>query len=403
MAAHSAAFDARGYPERDDAPPGKLERLLTELRYIFGRVEQGKRRLSAIIEAVRVCADAAAAASDAELRARAAALRPRLRRAGFAEVALAGEAFALVREASARTTGLRHFDVQLIGAWAMLCGRVAEMDTGEGKTLTATLTAATAALAGRAVHVVTVNDYLAERDAAQMAPVYERLGLSVGCVRQGQKPPERRAAYACDIAYCSNKEIAFDYLRDRLVLGGKPHPIAMRLNALAGNEGSGQLLLRGLQFAIVDEADSVLVDEARTPLILSGMSDQSAQEALHRAALDMAKRLEPADYRIGEEGVVIASPALQKLERLAKPLGGLWNGPRRREQLVRQALTALHVFQRDKHYLVRQRFVPAPGMDASQSSPNGASCLCARSPEGRNRNLTAHGPCRHRRILPGER
>ena len=354
MAANSAAFDARGYPERDDPPAGKLERVLTELRYVFGRAEQGKRRLSEIVDAVQVCADAAASASDVELRARAAALRPRLRRAGFDDVALAGEAFALVREASVRATRLRHFDVQLIGGWAMLRGMIAEMDTGEGKTLTATLAAATAALAGRAVHIVTVNDYLAERDSAQMAPVYERLGLTVGCVRQGQPPPERRAAYACDIAYCSNKEIAFDYLRDRLVLGGKPHPIAMRLDALSGNQGAGQLLLRGLQFAIVDEADSVLVDEARTPLILSGMSDQTAGEALHRAALDMAKGLEASDYRIGEEGIVISPAALKKLERMAKPRGGIWNGPRRREQLVRQALTALHVFQRDKHYLVRE-------------------------------------------------
>jgi preprotein translocase subunit SecA len=258
-----------------------------------------------------------------------------------------------VREASVRAIGLRHFDVQLIGGWAMLRGMVAEMDTGEGKTLTATLAAATAALAGRAVHVITVNDYLAERDAAWMGPIYALLGLTVGCVRQGQPPAERRAAYACDIAYCSNKEIAFDYLRDRLVLGGKPHPIAMRLGALSGEGAGGRLLLRGLQFAIVDEADSVLVDEARTPLILSGMSDHSGEETLHRTALEIASELDAADYRTGEDGVEISPAGLEKLERLAKPRGGLWIGPRRREQLVRQALTALHIFQRDKHYLVR--------------------------------------------------
>src|SRR2546425_168523 len=110
-----------------------------------------------------------------------------------------------------------------------------------------------------------------------MGPVFERLGLTVGCVRQGQQPAERRTAYACDITYCSNKEVAFDYLRDRLVLGGKPHPISMRLGAINGEDTSGRLLLRGLQFAIVDEADSVLVDEARTPLILSGMAGESAE------------------------------------------------------------------------------------------------------------------------------
>jgi preprotein translocase subunit SecA len=347
------AYVARTYPERDDLPPGKIERLLTELRYLSRNVESGKRRLGDIVAASAAHARDAASATDAELRARAAALRPHLKRAGFDHLALAAEAFALVRETSSRALGMRHFDVQLIGGWAMLRGMIAEMDTGEGKTLTATLTAATAALAGKAVHVVTVNDYLAERDSQQMAPVYERLGLTVGCVRGGQQPPERRAAYACDVAYCSNKEIAFDYLRDRLVLGGRPHPIAMRLGALEGAGAGSRLLLRGLQFAIVDEADSVLVDEARTPLILSGMSDQTAEETLHRTALGLARQLEKGDYRIGESGVEIASAGLDKLERMAKPLRGLWTGPRRREQLVSQALAALHMFERDKHYLVR--------------------------------------------------
>jgi preprotein translocase subunit SecA len=350
MAAQAAAF-ASGYPERDDPPAGRLEKIANELRYLFARVQSGARSLGDIVPAVN--AHAFTQLSDAELRTRAGALRPKLRRLGFDDLALAAEAFALVREASARQLGKRHFDVQVIGAWAMLRGMIAEMNTGEGKTLTATLAAATAALAGRAVHVVTVNDYLAERDAAQMGPLYARLGLTTGCVKQGQQPPERRAAYACDIAYCSNKEVAFDYLRDRLVLGGKPHPIAMRMGALAGGDAGSQLLLRGLQFAIVDEADSVLVDEARTPLILSGMSDQSGSDVVHRDALEIAQALEASHYRIGEQGVEITDAGLQRLEALAKERGGVWNGPRRRERLVRQALTALHVFQRDKHYLVR--------------------------------------------------
>ncbi len=344
------SFAARIYPERVDRPSGKLEKLLTELRYHFGRVGRGNAEIVAAVDAHTRWM---AGASDAEMRARAAALRPLLRREGFDDLRLAGEAFALVREAAARAVGMRHFDVQLIGAWAMLRGMIAEMETGEGKTLTATLAAATAGLAGRAVHVVTVNDYLAERDSQQMAPVYERLGLTTGCVKQGQRPADRQLAYGCDITYCSNKEIAFDYLRDRLVLGGKPHPIAMRLAGIGGDDSSGRLLLRGLQFAIVDEADSVLVDEARTPLILSGTSDDSGEEALHRKALDIARQLQPGDYRIGEEGVEVTAAGLGRLETLAKSLGRVWSGPRRREQLVRQALTALHVFERDKHYLVR--------------------------------------------------
>ena len=350
----TAVFDARGYPERDDAPEGKVEKLITELRYLTGRVESGKRGLSRIVDAVAAQAESIQKIPDAELRTRAAALRAQLRRRGFEDLELVAQAFALVREASVRATGLRHFDVQLIGGWAMLRGRIAEMDTGEGKTLTATLTAATAALAGRAVHVVTVNDYLAERDAAQMTPVYQLLGLSVGCVKQGQQPPERRAAYACDVTYCSNKEVAFDYLRDRLVLGGKPHPIALRLGTLSGADTGSRLLLRGLQFAIVDEADSVLVDEARTPLILSAGSERTAGEKMYRDALEIANTLSESDYRISEEGIEITDAGQDALARVAQDLGGIWKGPRRREQLVRQALTALHVFQRDKHYLVRE-------------------------------------------------
>jgi preprotein translocase subunit SecA len=230
---------------------------------------------------------------------------------------------------------------------------IAEMETGEGKTLTATLAAATAALAGRAVHVITVNDYLAERDAAWMRPVYEALGLSVGCVRSGMDPDARRAAYGCDVAYCSNKEIAFDYLRDRMVLGGQPRAIALRLDALVGAGVRRRLLLRGLQFAIVDEADSVLIDEARTPLILSGEAHHGQEEAVHHQALDLARQLADADFQVREEGIEITESGGRRLEKLAHALTGVWKGPRRREQLVRQALTALHSFKRDKHYLVR--------------------------------------------------
>jgi preprotein translocase subunit SecA len=349
--AAAGALAGSGYPERDELRLGGLDRLVASARFFTGR--PGWRRLARIVEATESAAAGLADASSQELLAQAAALRTRLRRSGFAELPLAARGFALVREAATRTVGQRHFDVQLLGGWAMLNGMLAEMETGEGKTLTATLAAATAALAGRAVHVVTVNDYLAERDADITRPIYEALGLTVGCVKQGMDPEARRAAYRCDIAYCSNKEVAFDYLRDRMVLGGKPRPIASRIEALAGEDPGRRLLLRGLQFAIVDEADSVLVDEARTPLILSAQARQGQEEALHRDALALARELAPEEFRIGEQGVDILDAGLAQLERLSEPLSGVWRGPRRREQLVRQALTALHVFERDKHYLVR--------------------------------------------------
>ena len=352
----TAAFTFAGtpYPERDAPREGKLDRLLTALRYYTGSTGASGASLGRIVGATQSAARGMDSLLDTELRSRAAALRSRLKLRGFSDPALAGESFALAREAASRTIGLRHFDVQLIGGWALLNGMVAEMETGEGKTLTATLAAATAALSGRSVHVITVNDYLAERDAEWMRPVYEALGLSVGCIKGGMDPDSRRNAYNRDVTYCSNKEVAFDYLRDRMVLGGKPRAIAMRLEALTGEGTRRQLLLRGLQFAIVDEADSVLVDEARTPLILSADADHSQEEALHRQALDLAMQLSSADYTIGDEGVDITESGGDKLELLARALTGIWRGPRRREQLVRQALSALHSFKRDKHYLVRE-------------------------------------------------
>jgi preprotein translocase subunit SecA len=352
MASTSALLGA-AYPERDEARQGGLDRLLGAAQYFTGRLRSSRERLAQIVAETERAAQGLDALSGAGLLERAAQLRLDLRRQGFARIALAARAFALTREAASRSIGQRHFDVQLVGGWAMLNGMIAEMETGEGKTLTATLTAATAALAGRAVHVITVNDYLAERDAEAMGPVYRALGLSVGCVRQGMDPASRRTAYRCDVTYCSNKEIAFDYLRDRMALGGRPRPIAMRLHALSGGGQGDRLLLRGLQFAVVDEADSVLVDEARTPLILSAEGSHNQEEALHEQALALARELGEADFSLGDDGVELSAQGEQRLEELCRPLQGVWRGPRRREQLVRQALSALYRYQCDKHYLVR--------------------------------------------------
>lgn len=353
MTAAASIPAAAPYPERDEPREGKLDRLLTALRYFTGSASTGGARLGRIVDATNTSASGMGSWSDAQLRARAVELRPKLRSNGYADLALTGEVFALAREAASRTIGLRHFDVQLAGGWALLNGMIAEMETGEGKTLAATLAAGTAALSGRAVHVITVNDYLAERDTEWMRPIYQALGLSVGCVRSGMDPDARRAAYGCDITYCSNKEVAFDYLRDRMVLGGKPRAIAMRLEALTGAGVRRRLLLRGLQFAIVDEADSVLIDEARTPLILSAQADHSQEEAVHRQALDLARQLSDADFQVRDDGIEIKESGGRRLEKLAQSLTGVWRGPRRREQMVRQALSALHTFKRDKHYLVR--------------------------------------------------
>src|SRR4030081_4158699 len=207
--------------------------------------------------------------SDAELRERMDVLRERAREGESLEVLLP-ECFAIVRETGKRTMGMRHFDVQLIGAMVLHDGAIAEMKTGEGKTLTATLAVVLNSLGGRGVHVVTVNDYLARRDAMWMKPLYHMLGVSVGVLQNMQPYEEKRDAYAADVTYGTNSEFGFDYLRDNMATtleekvqhGGRPKPEA------------GQSPYH--TFAIVDEVDNILIDEARTPLIISGAPEQAA-------------------------------------------------------------------------------------------------------------------------------
>ena len=218
--------------------------------------------------------------SDAQLGERARQLRLKARQGDSLNTLLV-EAFALVRESAKRTIKQRHYDVQLVGGAAIHCRSIAEMETGEGKTLVATLPAVLNALATKGVHVVTVNDYLAQRDAEWMTPVYKLLGLTVGCIQTGQQDEQRRAAYNCDITYGTSKEFGFDFLRDELKkyqAGGERQRKTFEEAFLGKNGASGpQPVQRGHYFAIVDEADSILIDEARTPLII-GANNQPTQE-----------------------------------------------------------------------------------------------------------------------------
>jgi preprotein translocase subunit SecA len=283
-------------------------------------------------------------------------LRQRLRAEGLA-LASVVDSFALIREMSRRILGMRHHDSQLEGGLVMLQGMVAEMETGEGKTLTATLTAATVALAGIPVHVISVNDYLTARDAETMQPLYHVLGLRVGCVVHGQNPTQRRAAYQADITYATNKELVFDYLRDRLTLAERPDHLLLQSEYLHGRTSrSKQLLLRGLHFAIVDEADSVLIDEARTPLILSGVDGGEEERQFLEQALELARKLGvEQDFLLDKarRQLRLTDAGRKRIEDEAKTYGPLWSGLVRRESTVHQALTALHLFHRDEQYLLR--------------------------------------------------
>jgi len=266
-------------------------------------------------------------------------------------------AFALIRESASRTLSKRHFNTQIMGGYALLRGMIAEMETGEGKTLTATLAAGTAALAGIPVHILTVNDYLTARDADDMGPVYRAIGLTVGCVIHGMTPENRRNAYSCDIAYCTNKEIAFDYLKDWIAIEGLRSPVRLQSEYLYMNGGRAHnLLLRGLFFAIVDEADSILIDEARTPLIISRSSGSREETLFLKHALAMAESLEQgADYALEKEEkrIHLTDAGRQKVREISKAMGPLWSGAVRREEVVTRALSARILFKRDEQYLVK--------------------------------------------------
>lgn len=266
-------------------------------------------------------------------------------------------AFALVREATRRTLGIEHYPSQLTGGFVMFCGCVAEMQTGEGKTLTALLPACAAAFKGIPVDIITVNDYLAARDADEMKPVYEFLGLSVGCVRNGLSPAERREEYSRNIVYCTNKELVFDYLKDKINIGDRNHHLQLHAERLCGDpEITNKFVLRGLHYAIVDEADSVLMDEARTPLIISGeMEINNDQEEMYRKAIEIAWQLEAGqDFRliINERDITLTDAGKEKIHAYTQDLGGYWRSRLRGNELVIQALNAIYLFERDKHYLV---------------------------------------------------
>ena len=312
--------------------------------------------LRAAVARVNAHADRLADLSDQELQAMIGEMRRALRADGF-KGASVETAFALVREICARRIGLRPYDVQIMAGWALLNGQLAEMETGEGKTLSAIPPVGTIALAGVPVHVFTVNDYLAERDADYGRPVLEALGLSIGVVVEGMAPEARRAAYASDVVYGTYKQIVFDFLRDRLVLRGRPDPLNVKAGRLAGENTSGEaLLMRGLHCAIVDEADSVLIDEARTPLILSRKSRRPDEEELAADAMALAGMLErDAHYKVHhlERRIELTEAGRERLAAKAGAFGPLFAGKRRREETVVQALYGLALLKRGEHYLVK--------------------------------------------------
>ncbi|MDD3287927.1 MAG: preprotein translocase subunit SecA, partial [Alphaproteobacteria bacterium] len=282
------------------------------------------------------------ALSDDELRSKTDEFRARIEK-GETLDQLLPEAFAVVREAARRTLGQRHFDVQLRGGIILHKGKIAEMKTGEGKTLVATLPVYLNAVSGKGVHVVTVNDYLASRDSAWMGQIYQFLGLTVGCIVHGLSDEERQAAYNADITYGTNNEFGFDYLRDNMKFE------------------YNELVQRSFNYAIVDEVDSILIDEARTPLIISGPAEDSSE--LYLRVDDLIPQLLPEDYETDEKSktVVLTEDGTEKIEALLgdagllTPGGGLYEAQNIQVvHHVNQALRAHKLFARDVDYIVKE-------------------------------------------------
>ncbi len=305
------------------------------LKSIIDGNERDVARLRRTAKAVNEFGAPISALSDADLQAKTAEFKGRLEQ-GESLDAMLPETFAVVREASTRTIGMRHFDVQIMGGQVLYEGRIAEMKTGEGKTLVATLPVYARALEGRGVHVVTVNDYLARRDAEWMGPVYQFLGLSVGVIQHGLDSTQRRAAYNSDVTYVTNNEVGFDYLRDNM---------AWQVE---------DLVQRELYFALVDEVDSILIDEARTPLIISGPSQESGE--LYEKFAQIIPRLRKGeDYTVDEKAhaVPIAEAGVARVEKML----GIQNLYEQRNiELTHQlnaALKAWNLFHRDQQYIVK--------------------------------------------------
>ncbi|WP_019173937.1 preprotein translocase subunit SecA [Pseudaminobacter salicylatoxidans] len=310
-------------------------------RKIFG--SSNDRRVKATrprVAAVNALENEMRALSDDELRARTTQFREQLANGANIDDLLV-PAFAVAREGARRALGLRPFDVQLIGGMVLHDGGIAEMRTGEGKTLVATLPVYLNALTGKGVHVVTVNDYLARRDAEWMGRIYRFLGLTVGVIVHGMSDEERRAAYACDVTYATNNELGFDYLRDNM------------------KYERAQMVQRPHNFAIVDEVDSILIDEARTPLIISGPLEDRSE--MYNTVDTFIKTLEPADYEVDEKQktAIFTEEGTEKIENRLRD-AGLLKG----ESLydienvamvhhVNNALKAHRLFQRDKDYIVK--------------------------------------------------
>jgi preprotein translocase subunit SecA len=338
----------KGLDARVDALVGRVKRRGSLLKELRAEAEQ----IDALGEPLR-------SLSDRHLRERLAEHHQQFLRQKTVSAETTRAALAAIREAAERVTGMRPFVVQLMGALALHRGFLAEMATGEGKTLTASLAAVLAGWSNRPCHVITVNDYLAQRDADWFKSLYAFCGLSVGCVTGAMDAAARKRGYDADVTYTTSKEIVADFLRDRIRLGALQHPSRrmIRTLLLPRTATANATIMRGLHTAIVDEADSVLIDEAVTPLIIAQPQDNAAlREACAKGQQIAAKLAPDEDFRVNlrHREVELTERGRRKLETLRHELPPLWRGAVRSRELIEQALTARELFHREKHYVVQE-------------------------------------------------
>ena len=296
--------------------------------------------------------------SDRKLRMKLREMQIRFRRRKKGYLEILPDALAAIVEVAHRTLGLLPYPVQVMGAMALYNGNLVEMATGEGKSLTACLPAVMAGWTGRPCHIVTVNDYLADRDAVEMRPLYFFCGVSVGCVTSQMDPGQRRENYEKGVVYTTSKELLADFLRDRLMLGSFHHASRRLLRLLLQPRSTNLrgLVMRGLDTAIVDEADSVLIDEAVTPLIISRAQENRPLVEACETAYKIAGFLEPGsnyqkDFKYKE--IKLTKEGLKKTEELSRSLPGIWRGTSRSVELIQQALTAKEFYNKDKQYVIQ--------------------------------------------------
>lgn len=309
--------------------------MLNALKNLFDDNARDVKRLQKTVDIINGYEPEIKALSDQDLRAKTVEFRERFAQ-GETLDDLLPEAFAVAREASSRVLGMRPFDVQLMGGIVLHQGRIAEMKTGEGKTLVATMPAYLNALSGQGVHIITVNDYLAQRDSAWMGGIYRFLGLKVGLIVHGLDTEERRAAYGADVIYGTNNEFGFDYLRDNMAMH------------------ESEMVQRVLNYAIVDEVDSILIDEARTPLIISGQADKPT-DLYYRIARVIPKLQKEADYQVDEKlhTVALTEEGTRKVEGLLGIQNLSDDDNLELAHHVYQGLRAHALMKRDRDYVVK--------------------------------------------------